>query len=353
MSFEIQFQVMLPETEQTWRERGRKRESSSLNTNQICMISLEDEDVGLFVKALYENDSIIDLYCEDNGYDIMEMIQDQIAPKDQSVKPPFKFNADDYAHSTHENLEDLKDIVNFEVDGQTDDPTANLGGRFIHEENDPEDDIVDPKFKAKKNICYPSFDPSTSWNQCKPVVGMKFENPLQLKNMLAKYGVANGYQLWFMQNDYSKLLVYCGRDVGEGKCAAFKGKKPKDKHDHAECTNSDIGDSSSKPDHAECSSKPATKKNGRISQAMKESWSDKKEYEKRLETEDMDDGTIYFKRMYIFFKGIKQATRMRIYVKNKGRSKRIAKMQAKKFKFDANGTGSTADKAFDVSEDEE
>nr|GEU35269.1 hypothetical protein [Tanacetum cinerariifolium] len=243
----------------------------------VCLKSLNtNEDVGLFVKALYENDSIIDLYCEHNGYDTMEMIQNQIAPKDQSIKPPFKCNVDDYAHSTHENLEDLKDIVDFEVEGeenvditnsitddpwlnklagkgtfigQTDDPTANLGGRFIHEENDPEDDIVDLKFKAKKNICYPSFDPSTSWDKCKPIIGMKFENPLQLKHMLANYGVANGYELWFMQNDY-------------GKCVAFEGKKPKDKHDHAECTNSDIGDSSSTPDHAECSSKPATKKNG-------------------------------------------------------------------------------------------
>ncbi|GKA97943.1 hypothetical protein Tco_0825837 [Tanacetum coccineum] len=174
-----------------------------------------------FTVNLYHDD----LYCEHNGYDIMEMIQDQIAPKYQSVKPPFKCNVDDYAHSTHENLEDLKEIFDFEVEGeknvvitnsttddpwlnklvdkrtfigQTNDPTANLGGRFIHEENDPEDDIVDPKFKAKKTICYPSFDPSTPWDQCKPVVGMKFENPLQLKNVLANYGVANGYQLWFM-----------------------------------------------------------------------------------------------------------------------------------------------------------
>ncbi|GJZ16256.1 hypothetical protein Tco_0551933 [Tanacetum coccineum] len=35
-----------------------------------------------------------------------------------------------------------------------------------------------------------------------------------------------------------------------------------------------------------------------------------------------------------------------------GRSERISMMKAKKFKFDANGTRSTADKAFDVSENE-
>nr|GEY62050.1 RNA-directed DNA polymerase, eukaryota [Tanacetum cinerariifolium] len=87
--------------------------------------------------------------------------------------------------------------------------------------------------------------------------------------------------IWW-DNDYSKLLVYCGKDVCEDKCTAFKGKKPKDKHDHVECTNSKIGDSSSKIDHAECCSKPATKKNSRTSQTMKESWSNKKEYEKKI-----------------------------------------------------------------------
>ncbi|GKF16942.1 hypothetical protein Tco_0061860 [Tanacetum coccineum] len=46
-------------------------------------------------------------------------------------------------------------------------------------------------------------------------------------------------------------------------------------------------------------------------------------------------------------------TCMRIYIKNRGRSERIANMQAKKFKFDVNGIGSTADKAFNISEDEE
>ncbi|GKF91976.1 hypothetical protein Tco_0275677, partial [Tanacetum coccineum] len=40
----------------------------------------------------------------------------------------------------------------------------------------------------------------------------------------------------------------------------------------------------------------------------------------------------------------------RIYHKNRGRSERIAKLQAKKFKFDANGTRSTPEKAFDVSD---
>nr|GEZ90337.1 hypothetical protein [Tanacetum cinerariifolium] len=46
-------------------------------------------------------------------------------------------------------------------------------------------------------------------------------------------------------------------------------------------------------------------------------------------------------------------TSMRIFMKNRGTSEKITMMKAKKFKFDVNSTGSTADKAFDVLEDEE
>ncbi|GJW29892.1 hypothetical protein Tco_0046767 [Tanacetum coccineum] len=42
----------------------------------------------------------------------------------------------------------------------------------------------------------------------------------------------------------------------------------------------------------------------------------------------------------------------RIYHKNKGRSKRIAKMQANKFKIDEHGYGLLADKALSLSESE-
>ncbi|GJR18981.1 hypothetical protein Tco_0967508, partial [Tanacetum coccineum] len=41
--------------------------------------------------------------------------------------------------------------------------------------------------------------------------------------------VQNDYQLWYMQNDSSKLLVKCGRDVSKGKCTGTKGKKPNPK----------------------------------------------------------------------------------------------------------------------------
>ncbi|GJX54149.1 hypothetical protein Tco_0282518 [Tanacetum coccineum] len=93
-----------------------------------------DEDVGLFVKALHENGSKIDLYCEYNGYDVMEIIQFDITTKVQPVKTPFEHLSNDDAPSTHDNLEDLKDIVDFEIMSEenvvipkitTDDPWLN------------------------------------------------------------------------------------------------------------------------------------------------------------------------------------------------------------------------------------
>ncbi|PWA61795.1 hypothetical protein CTI12_AA372510 [Artemisia annua] len=70
-----------------------------------------------------------------------------------------------------------------------------------------------------------TFNPDTPWDECKPFLGMRFENPLQLKHCLANYGVKHGNQLWYMQHDMYKL-VYCGRDVSQGKCAGKRGKKP-------------------------------------------------------------------------------------------------------------------------------
>ncbi|GKA53875.1 calcium/proton exchanger [Tanacetum coccineum] len=55
-----------------------------------------------------------------------------------------------------------------------------------------------------------------------PTLGMRYETPQQLKLALANYGVANGYQLWYMKNDWREVLVYCGRNVKEGRCAGKK-----------------------------------------------------------------------------------------------------------------------------------
>nr|GEW52986.1 hypothetical protein [Tanacetum cinerariifolium] len=143
----------------------------------------------------------IDMYTEHQGYDVLEMINDDRHCEDKS-------DSDFEDVEKGDNLDDVKDIVNFQTKGEEnvdisklsiDDPWLNklVGkGRFVGEMEDPI-----PGLK-----------------------GMKFESPSQLKQCLANYGVTHGYQLWYMQNDTYKLLVKCGRDVSAGSSHKDLGK---------------------------------------------------------------------------------------------------------------------------------
>ncbi|GKB56898.1 hypothetical protein Tco_0913084 [Tanacetum coccineum] len=89
-------------------------------------------------------------------------------------------------------------------------------------------------YKVKPGIVYPDHDPDQPWKDMVPILGMKFKDHEEMKMMLANYGVANGYQLWYKRNDYKSLLVLCGRNVKEGRCASKVGRKGKGKEKVAE-----------------------------------------------------------------------------------------------------------------------
>ncbi|GJX06987.1 calcium/proton exchanger [Tanacetum coccineum] len=80
-------------------------------------------------------------------------------------------------------------------------------------------------FRGKKGVVYPSFDLDIPWDKMEPILGMRYETPQQLKMALENYGVAHGYQLWYMKNDWRQVLVYCDRNIVEGRCAGKKGNK--------------------------------------------------------------------------------------------------------------------------------
>ncbi|GJU77031.1 zinc finger, PMZ-type containing protein [Tanacetum coccineum] len=204
-----------------------------------------------------------------------------------------------------DNLDDVNDIVDFQTEGEEnvdipklsiddpwlnklvgkgrfvgemEDPIPGLKGRFFVEQNDPDENFVEPKYKVQKDFQYPCFDPDTPWNECKPVLGMKFESPSQLKQCLANYGVTHGYQLWYMQNDTYKLLVKCGRDVSAGKCAGKRGKKQvqiDDSLDKGSAKQAEGSSHKGKGKLGEDRSEPS-----KVSQATKERWRKKKLEEK-------------------------------------------------------------------------
>ncbi|GKC96567.1 calcium/proton exchanger [Tanacetum coccineum] len=102
---------------------------------------------------------------------------------------------------------------------------TNEGNANAFVEDEKEDQSVDPIYKVKPGIVCPDHDPDHSWKDMVPILGMKFKDHEDMKMMLANYGVVNGYQLWYKRNDYKSLLVLCGRNVKEGRCASRVGRK--------------------------------------------------------------------------------------------------------------------------------
>ncbi|GJY48945.1 RNA-directed DNA polymerase, eukaryota [Tanacetum coccineum] len=145
------------------------------------------------------------------------------------------------------------------------------------ETNHPLDDVahVVEQFEHEDegNVNIPRITTDDHWlnKVVRNVLGMRFESPQQLKHVLANYSVQHDYQLWYMKNDHNKILVFCGRDVSEGKCVGLKGKKPKIV-DNEECESSKQG--SKKGDGRKAV-------NEIISKVVKERWDKKKEYEKK------------------------------------------------------------------------
>ncbi|GKB19187.1 hypothetical protein Tco_0853110 [Tanacetum coccineum] len=134
-------------------------------------------------------------FCDDvknNGNNIMEMIDEELHLKkpNSHVDPVSDVETnhplDDVAHVIeqfeHENKGNVnipsmttddpwlnKLVGNGTFIRQTDNPNPNLQGRFLLEVEDPDDEQVGSKFKAKQDVSYPSFNPEhleMSANHC-------------------------------------------------------------------------------------------------------------------------------------------------------------------------------------------
>ncbi|GKC48825.1 hypothetical protein Tco_1071570, partial [Tanacetum coccineum] len=93
-------------------------------------------------------------------------------------------------------------------------------------EEDLQNEEIDAVFKIKKGVNYPTFDPTIPWDKMEPVLGMKYESQTSnIRTMLNNYVWAHGYQMWYMKNDWRSVLVFCGKNPDEGRCAGMKGNK--------------------------------------------------------------------------------------------------------------------------------
>nr|GEV55292.1 copia LTR rider [Tanacetum cinerariifolium] len=193
-----------------------------------------NQEIGDILKVGYENGNAIDMYVEHFGYDIMGMAE--VDRSEEQNQNSIESSDDDYNSSDCEEIEN----VEFQTEGNesvvikdisTSDPflnklcSARITFRGTIEHIQTETHQIDVVNKVKSGVHYLAFDPDILWDKMQPTLGMRYETPQQLKLALANYSVANGYQLWYMKNDWRYVLVYCGRNVEEGRRAGKQGNK--------------------------------------------------------------------------------------------------------------------------------
>ncbi|GJW58010.1 hypothetical protein Tco_0104741 [Tanacetum coccineum] len=176
-----------------------------------------DHDIVDLLNVGYDNGFQIDMYVDHFGYDIMEMVEwDR---NDELRKTRIKSESDSSDDDYHYSDDDLEEIENVDFHTKGDDSV-------VIKNNTTQDSFLTKLCSARilfrGNVEYgvneetPQIDPDD--NQ----IDLVYK---QLKMALTNYGVAHGYQLWYMKNDWRQVLVYYGRNIVEGKCAGKKGNK--------------------------------------------------------------------------------------------------------------------------------
>ncbi|GJX94710.1 hypothetical protein Tco_0349296 [Tanacetum coccineum] len=195
----------------------------------------DDSNLAECIALAFKNEKLIEIYLEHHGYDLSHWVQTEIEDDEVSDVGEMEditpygicdFVGEDDVVIPNRTINDyfLNKLCNGTfISYQTDIPEC---GEPANKELliDSDDEGVDTRYKVVHDVLYPEFDPSLPWNEMKPILGLRFEHPEQLKECLTNYGVANGYQLWYRRNDYQNLMVLCGRDIAEGRCGGKKGK---------------------------------------------------------------------------------------------------------------------------------
>ncbi|GKE02942.1 hypothetical protein Tco_1390925, partial [Tanacetum coccineum] len=190
-----------------------------------------DTDVEDMLNASYDNGNMNDLFVEHYDYDVIGLID---------LEPSLEQNLEDSDCYSSDDCEKIDD-VDFQTacddnvvikDISTSDPFLNklCSTRAL--------------FRGSRKQQVPDIDD----------IEEDLDNDqidLVYKLALTNYGVAYSYQLWYMKNDWRSVLVYCGRNVAEGRCAGKKGNKnkvmpSKDRSGLAKKTNVGNGEGSSK-----------------------------------------------------------------------------------------------------------
>nr|GEU44654.1 chloramphenicol acetyltransferase-like domain-containing protein [Tanacetum cinerariifolium] len=167
------------------------------------------QGIAKMMKVGYESGNEIDMYVEHFGYDIMELVK-------LEVNEEHNHNSIEESDDEYYGGDDYEEIEN--VDFQTEGDES-----LVIKSIDSHDPFLTKLCSAR-------------------IMFRGIVEHLQTKEPLADpddHQIHAVNKLWYMKNEWREVLVYCGRDVKEGRCT---GKKIKSlNYEHKCCRNYNLG----------------------------------------------------------------------------------------------------------------
>ncbi|CAI9297266.1 unnamed protein product [Lactuca saligna] len=172
-----------------------------------------DDDYRRFLDVAHGNEGKINVYIDHYNDSVLDWIEEEKEEKNvdsESSDEDKDSVMSDALSVDHEPDEEVIPLT------KSDDPFLNYISVVPRDEFVDEDDDSDNG--TKEAPIYPYHDSTQKWDTMQPILGMRFCNPQELKQLVSNYAVANGFNLWYEKNDKTRLLVRCCK-TSEGKAA--------------------------------------------------------------------------------------------------------------------------------------
>nr|KAJ0193917.1 hypothetical protein LSAT_V11C800435760 [Lactuca sativa] len=154
----------------------------------------------LFIFDAYGTDGVISVYVDHIGVGVDGWHDDD--EHESCIDGENEDNIDELRNVAFEFNEDV-----VHMNRTSNDPFLS---KLCVDDDDDANNIVDDDNgrEVEVNIqAHSIFNELLHWKKQKPILGMRFKGPGQVKSMLCNYAVANGYQLCFEKNDRTRLLM--------------------------------------------------------------------------------------------------------------------------------------------------
>ncbi|GJU31593.1 calcium/proton exchanger [Tanacetum coccineum] len=139
-----------------------------------------DQDIVDMLKVGYDNGNEIDMFVEHFGYDIMEMVEFEV--NDEKNENMIDYSDDNYSSDDCVEIEnvDFQRVMIMLMSDINETQEIDLG-----------DNQIDSVYKVQIEVVYPTFDPNILWDKMEPMLGKKGNKDRLMPNKV-RTGVSKG-----------------------------------------------------------------------------------------------------------------------------------------------------------------